>query len=93
MTGFERINEANGWGIAITGMMIVFFALVLISLIIAMLPTLLAKLEPYVPVVHHHGHGPAAAADVQQGSQSRAGAAAAVAAAAFAVHHDRQQRT
>lgn len=46
-----NISEGNGIPIAITGMVIVFVALALISLAISVLPRVLAVLDPYLPSV------------------------------------------
>lgn len=45
----QNIIDADGFGIAITGMTIVFVALVLISLFIAALPHMLERLAPFLP--------------------------------------------
>jgi len=55
---YDNIIAGNGISISITGMLIVFAALVLISLFIAMLPKLLPPLEKLFPEEHHHGSAP-----------------------------------
>ena len=47
-SSFQNVLDADGIGIAITGMSIVFAGLVLISLFIASLPRLLGKVEKEV---------------------------------------------
>jgi len=47
----DAIVEADGIGIAMIGMLIVFSALVLISLFIAFLPKILRIVEPWLPSV------------------------------------------
>jgi len=59
-TGLQAIRDANGFGIAITGMLIVFTALSIISLFIRFLPILLEYLDPYLPQVTTH-HAPSVA--------------------------------
>ena len=49
MNGIENIMEQEGIGLAITGMSIVFIALLLITFYIALLPTLLKHLEKILP--------------------------------------------
>jgi oxaloacetate decarboxylase gamma subunit len=49
MSGIENITANNGIGIALTGMTIVFIALVLISGYIALLPKVLKKLSRFFP--------------------------------------------
>lgn len=59
-TGFQAISEANGVAIAVTGMLIVFFALTLISLFIRLLPEVLAVLAPILPRLESHDQPPRA---------------------------------
>lgn len=84
--GFQNIVDVNGFGIALTGMLIVFVALVLISLMIAALPRVLVVLEPYLPESEAHGHG--------AGGQARntVDEEAVVAAIAYAMHQQRQAK-
>ncbi|QXD24626.1 OadG family protein [Opitutia bacterium ISCC 51] len=49
MNGIENILEQEGIGLAITGMSIVFIALLLITFYIAFLPTLLKHLDKILP--------------------------------------------
>lgn len=83
--GFDNIQRANGIGIAITGMLIVFTALVLISTFIALLPRVLNKLAALLPEEHepvHTSTPPPIAADD----------AAVVAAIGYVLHLERQKR-
>ncbi len=50
---WTNVQEDNGIAIAIVGMVIVFLALTLISLFIAVLPNLLKTLEPILPQSSH----------------------------------------
>ena len=60
-SGFQAISRGNGVSIAITGMLIVFVALTVISLFIRMLPEILAWLGPILPKLEPHGHPPTVA--------------------------------
>lgn len=51
--GWQAIQDNGGLSLSITGMLIVFVALTLISLFIAMLPKVLDLLEPVLPRPHH----------------------------------------
>lgn len=51
--GLQNIAAYDGWAIAVTGILIVFAALLLISLFIAILPRTLAKLEFVLPQDSH----------------------------------------
>lgn len=55
---FDAIAEANGFSIAIMGMLIVFCALGLISLFIGWLPQLVALGEPWLPDLDTHASSP-----------------------------------
>jgi Na+-transporting methylmalonyl-CoA/oxaloacetate decarboxylase gamma subunit len=52
--GWEAIVKENGIGISITGMLIVFAALIIISVFIALVPKLLDVLDPILPKGHTH---------------------------------------
>ncbi len=54
LSGWEAIVEGNGIAISVTGMLIVFTALVFISVFIALMPRLLELLDPILPKVHSH---------------------------------------
>lgn len=58
--GWQGIVEGRGLAISTTGMLIVFVALATISTFIALLPKLLALIEPVFPESEGH-HAPAAA--------------------------------
>jgi oxaloacetate decarboxylase gamma subunit len=51
--GWENVTESNGLGIAVTGLVIVFSALTLISVFIAMLPRILLVLSAVLPAEPH----------------------------------------
>ncbi len=68
----------QGLDLAFAGMSIVFTVLVLVSVFIAVLPRILAAINPYIPPAHLH-------------TQSQETDAAAIAAAiGFALHTRRQ---
>ena len=78
----QNIIDGQGISIAITGMVIVFFALTMISLFIAALPRILARVEKRWPESQGH-HAP-------QTSAPPAGVTDdVVAAIAVALHHRR----
>lgn len=52
--GIENIVAADGTGIAITGMVIVFVALACIATVIALLPKFLPLLDNAFPEKQHH---------------------------------------
>ncbi len=71
---------AQGLDLAFAGMSIVFTALVLVSVFIAVLPRILAAVHPYIPPAQLHTQ-----------SQTKESDAAAIAAAiGFALHTRRQ---
>lgn len=53
-TGIQNIHDGQGLSIAITGMIIVFAALAIISIFIALLPKMLVLLARAFPEEHHH---------------------------------------
>ncbi len=61
VAGFQAISEGAGVSIAVTGMLIVFFALVIISLFIGLLPVVLTGLGPILPRLESHSQPPSAA--------------------------------
>lgn len=79
-TGLKGIADANGLGIAAVGLLIVFTALTVISLFIALMPKALAVLERVLPELDHH-HGTAAAHE-----QKTADEELVVAAIGFVLH-------
>ena len=56
---FQNILDHDGFGVAITGLLIVFTSLALITGAIAMMPKVLAALEGFLPAEHEH-HGASA---------------------------------
>lgn len=80
---FQNIVEANGLGIAATGMVIVFVVLVLISGFIASLPKIMGFLEEIMPAPADH-HGEASAASHVSDSTSQEEIVAAIGAALHA---------
>jgi len=83
--GIQNIAEYEGLGISITGLSIVFAALLLISLFITSLPRVLAMLESLLPPeVEHHVAASPAATRVDENE-------AVVAAIGFALH-DRHRK-
>lgn len=60
LNGLEAISAGNGVAIAVTGLLIVFVALVAISLFIGALPMLLKALGPWLPEIESHHDQPAA---------------------------------
>ncbi len=58
---WANVSEGNAIAIAITGMLIVFTALTLISVFIVALPKILSAIEPYLPAVEDHHHAPTTA--------------------------------
>lgn len=53
--GIQNIRDAQGFTVAITGMLIVFAALAIISIFIALLPKVVVLLSNVFPEKHHHG--------------------------------------
>ncbi|MCP4191586.1 MAG: OadG family protein [Planctomycetaceae bacterium] len=82
---WSNVTDQNGIPIAMLGMVIVFSALVLISLAIAALPRLLNAISPYLPQVEEPHDGPAPA-------ESTAGDEEAVIAAIGFVLHSEMQK-
>jgi Na+-transporting methylmalonyl-CoA/oxaloacetate decarboxylase gamma subunit len=87
---FQNIIDANGIGLAITGMAIVFTVLVLVSLYIAWLPRILPLLNAILPVVEHHHGAPMPSAGARPQASSADAEAEVVAAIALAMHHSRK---
>ena len=69
-----NISDGNGIPIAITGMLIVFVALTLISFAIAALPRILTAIDPYLPAVDHR-HQPLPPAESLPADEERVVAA------------------
>jgi Na+-transporting methylmalonyl-CoA/oxaloacetate decarboxylase gamma subunit len=79
-TGLQGIAEGNGVAVSITGMLIVFAALVGISVFIGFLPRLLGWLDPWLPAAGRH-HAPAPTAKAPQQAEE-----SLVAAIGFVLH-------
>jgi Na+-transporting methylmalonyl-CoA/oxaloacetate decarboxylase gamma subunit len=79
--GWEAVVEHHGIALSITGMAIVFVALVVIALFIAALPHALALLGPYAPKIEKHG-GPSPAEQDQSDEEE------VVAAIGFVLHSE-----
>ena len=58
---WANVSEGNAVAISITGMLIVFTALTLITVFIAALPKILTAIEPYLPAMEDHHHAPTTA--------------------------------
>jgi oxaloacetate decarboxylase gamma subunit len=76
VSGFRNVTEQNGISISITGMLIVFIVLALISLLLTALPYVVEKLNGIIPPAHIHP-APARADDEED---------AALAAIGFVLH-------
>ena len=59
---FQNILDNDGVGVALTGLLIVFTSLALITSAIAAMPKVLAALEGFLPPEHEHHAAPAARA-------------------------------
>ena len=53
MTGIENIEHFNGFSISLTGLCIVFFSLLLISIYITLLPRILELVHKVLPESDH----------------------------------------
>ena len=82
--GWQNIVEHNGLTIAAIGMLIVFCALVFITLFIGALPKVLAALDPFLPEMHG-SHGPPAAAERTKVDEEKV-----IAAIGMVLHRARQ---
>jgi Na+-transporting methylmalonyl-CoA/oxaloacetate decarboxylase gamma subunit len=82
--GWENVWESNGIGIAVTGLVIVFAALTLISVFIALLPRVLLVLSAILPA---ESHPPAPSQRGQRDDEEL------VAAIGVALHHRRTQQS
>ncbi len=89
--GFQNISAAGGFGLAVTGMTIVFVVLVLVSLFIAALPRVLPLVNALLPVAEgHHGVATTSAVTVTAASVSAdAMSGEVVAAIGFVLHKHR----
>lgn len=66
VSGFRNVTEQNGVSISLTGMLIVFIALSLISLVLAVLPHVVDKLNNFFPPARMHN----APAKAEAGAQA-----------------------
>ena len=80
-----NVSDGNAIAISITGMLIVFVALALITVFIGTLPRLLTALDPYLPAVqvHHHEAVPAESLPIDEER--------IVAAIGAVLHHEMQK--
>ena len=76
--GIQNIFDAEGFGIAATGLTIVFVALTMISVFIALLPRAMGMIDTVFPE-DHHGH----CAPAKKGATEEE----VIAAIGFALHH------
>ena len=53
-SGLQNVLNAQGFTVSIVGMLIVFVALTIISIFIALLPKMLGVLAKVFPEEHHH---------------------------------------
>jgi Na+-transporting methylmalonyl-CoA/oxaloacetate decarboxylase gamma subunit len=90
MDGIQNIRDADGLGIALTGMVIVFSGLALITLFIAILPKALAQLAPYLPP-EGAGHGAVARPPAQAAPAADEGEL--LAAIGYALHVELESRS
>lgn len=92
--GWQNVVEGNGVAISLTGMLIVFCALTIISLFIAALPHVLAALDPWLPEMHHP-HAKPTTALRKPSEQTAADEEKMIAAIGYALHqrtqHQRQK--
>ena len=80
---YQNIVSGQGFELAFAGMTIVFTALVLVTLFIALLPKALVVVNRLIPEAHLHTAPP---------QRQRADAAAIAAAVGFALHARQQAR-
>ena len=84
-SGLQNVVDGQAVGIAITGMLIVFSALVLITIFITALPKILDLLDPYLPAVEHPHAAPTPAESLPSDEEK------IVAAIGFVLHHEMQR--
>ena len=77
----KNVYDANGIWISITGMTIVFAALILITIILSMMPRILPILEKIYPESEGHHHSTPSASNGSNGDEE-----SLVAAIGFALH-------
>jgi len=90
--GLQSISDGQGVGIAMTGMSIVFVALALISVFIALLPRILRVLARYVPESSAHASPQPRPVETTGRHAAGAGDASMVVAIGFALHTARQRQ-
>lgn len=84
MTGIENIERFNGFSLSISGLCIVFFSLLLISIYITLLPRILEALHTILP---ESDHPDVLAAQASKAPVSSAGEDLKQAAAAAVAYH------
>jgi len=84
-TGFQAISEGQGVSISVTGMLIVFSALAIISLFIRLLPVMLSLLGPILPNLEPHAQ-PATVAEQMPSDREKI-----VAAIGYVLHSELQK--
>ena len=82
----QNIVDGQGISIAITGMLIVFFALLVITIYIAMVPKILGVLAPFLPPETEHAAPSSGSASGNKRIEEEL-----LAAVGYAVHCDRIQ--
>lgn len=85
--GWQAVVEGNGLSIASTGMLIVFFALVIISLFIRLLPEVLKVMEPILPKLGTHTQPPTLAEQLPSDKEK------VVAAIGYVLHMEMEKAT
>ncbi|CCO22415.1 OadG family protein [Maridesulfovibrio hydrothermalis] len=85
---WDNVVAGNGVAISLSGMSIVFVALLLVSVYIALLPKLAAFCNKIIPPAAHH-HGPVASAPTPPASSAGASEAEIVAAAVAYLHKNK----
>ncbi len=88
---WQNVIDFQGIGLSITGMAIVFTALTLISVAIALLPKVLQCLAGILPTAHHP-HSPAAASAAKPAATAPQTDDAAIVAAIGYVLHTRRHK-
>lgn len=85
---WDNVVAGNGVALSVTGMSIVFVALLLVSFYIALLPQLTALCNKIIPPAAHH-HGPVASAPTPAATPAGAAEAEIVAAAVAYLHKNK----
>lgn len=85
---FAEAEWGESIALAVTGMLIVFVALGLVTLFLLLLPHIMTKLNAVFPEREHaHGHAPTASASKPQSDEDEL-----IAAIGFALHIERSGR-